>query len=94
MNKNFTKDDIIKKHETNVKSAFTAVALAGVLGLIYVLRYFITGNFNFHFSLSFPEMMVKLGHGETVTATVAYTATAVFFAFYILSAVLIMKDAK
>ena len=94
MNKNFTKDDIIKKHETNVKSAFTAVALAGVLGLIYVLRYFITGNFNFHFSLSFPEMMLKLGHGETVTGSVAYTATAIFFAFYLLSAVLIMKDAK
>ncbi len=94
MNKNFTKEDIIKKHETNVKSAFTGLSLAGVLGVIYVVRYFITGNFNFHFSLSLPEMMLKLGHGGTVSAPVAYGITAVFFALYILVTVLCLKDAK
>ena len=94
MNKNFTKEDIIKKHETNVKSAFTGLSLAGVLGIIYVVRYFITGNFNFHISLSVPEMMLKLGHGETVSPAVAYGVTAAFFAVYLLVTVLCLKDAK
>lgn len=94
MNKSFTKEDIIKKHETNVKSAFTVVALSGVLGLIYIVRYFITDNFDFHFSLSFPEMMLKLGHGGTVSSFLAYGMTAAFFALYLLSAVLILKNAK
>lgn len=92
MNKNFTKDDIIKKHETNVKSAFTGLSLAGILGVIYVVRYFITGNFNFHFSLSLPEMMLKLGHGYTVTPAVAYGITAAFFAVYFLVTVLAVKN--
>ena len=92
MNKNFTKEDIIKKHETNVKSANTAFSLAGVLGIIYVVRYFITGNFDFHFSLSLPEMMLKLGHGETVSPSVAYGVTAAFFAAYILITVLTVKN--
>lgn len=94
MNKNFTKDDIIKKHETNVKSAFTGLSLAGVLGIIYVVRYFITDNFNFHFSLSLPEMMLKLGHGGTVSPPVSYGVTAAFFAVYLLVTVLCLKDAK
>lgn len=94
MNKNFTKEDIIKKHETNVKSANTAFSLAGILGVIYVIRYFITDNFNFHFSLSLPEMMLKLGHGETVSPSVSYGVTAAFFAFYVLVTVLMIKNPK
>ena len=94
MNKKFTKEDIIKKHETNVKSSNTAFSLAGILGIIYIVRYFITGNFEFHFSLSLPEMMLKLGHGETVSPSVAYAVTAVFFAFYILVTVLMIKNPK
>ncbi|MBR6567647.1 MAG: hypothetical protein IKK60_03245 [Clostridia bacterium] len=94
MNKNFTKEDIIKKHETNVKSANTAFTLVGVLGIIYVIRYFITGNFDFHFSLSVPEMMLKLGHGGTVNPYVAYGVTAVFFLVYILVTVLTVRNPK
>ncbi len=92
MNKKFTKEDIIKKHETNVKSANTALSLAGILGIIYVVRYFITGNFDFHFSLSLPEMMLKLGHGGAVGFPASYSVTAVFFAVYILTVVLILKN--
>ncbi len=92
MNKNFTKEDIIKKHETNVKSAFTAISLAGILGIIYVVRYFITGNFDFYFSLSLPEIMLKLGHGGTVSPPVSYGVTAVFFLLYFLVAVLCLKN--
>ena len=93
MNKNFTKEDIIKKHETNVKSAFTAFSLSGILGIIYVLRYFITDNFNFYFSLSLPEMMLKLGHGETVAPVTAYGVTAFFFVVYLIVTVLCLKNA-
>ncbi len=94
MNKNFTKEDIIKKHETNVKSANTAFTLVGILGIIYVVRYFITGNFDFHFSLSVPEMMLKLGHGEAVGSPVAYGVTAIFFLSYLLVTVLTVKNPK
>ncbi len=94
MNKNFTKEDIIKKHETNVKSAFTALSLAGVLGIIYVIRYFITGNFDFHFSLSLPEMMLKHGLAGDVGKGLSYGVTAVFFVLYILVTVLCLRDAK
>ncbi len=94
MNKNFTKEDIIKKHETNVKSAFTGLSLAGVLGIIYVVRYFITGNFDFHFSLSLPEMMLKLCHVGTVSTAVAYGVTATFFLLYLAVTALCLKDAK
>ncbi len=94
MNKNFTNEDIIKKHETNVKSANTAFSLAGVLGIIYVVRYFITDNFDFHFSLSLPEMMLKLGHGETISPPVAYGVTAVFFTVYLIVTVLTVKNPK
>lgn len=94
MNKNFTAEDRIKKHETNVKSAFTGYTLAGVLGIIYVVRYLITDNFNFHFSLSVPEMMLKLGHGGTVSAPVSYGITGAFFAVYLFVAVLILKNGK
>lgn len=93
MNKNFTEKDIILKHETNVKSAFTAISLSGVLGIIYVIRYFITGNFDFHFSLSLPEMMLKLGHTGTVSTPVAYGVTAAFFVLYVLVTVLCLKNA-
>ncbi len=94
MKKNFTKEDIIKKHETNVKSAFTGFSLAGVLGIIYVVRYFITGNFDFHFSLSLPEMMLKLGYGGNVSAGAAYGVTGVFFLIYLTVTVLCLKSEK
>lgn len=94
MNKNFTKEDIIKKHETNVKSANTGLFLAGLLGVVYVIRYFITDNFNFHFCLSVPEMMLKLGHEGTLTAPVAYGVTALFFVIYIAVTVMTVKDPK
>ncbi len=94
MNKNFTKEDIIKKHETNVKSALTGFSLAGVLGIIYVVRYLITDNFDFHFSLSLPEMMLKLGHGGTVSSGAAWGVTGAFFALYIAVTVLVMKNPK
>ena len=94
MKKNFTKEDIIKKYKTNVTSAYTALSLAGLLGVIYVIRYFITGNFDFHFSLSIPETMLKLGHSETISPVAAYTVTAIFFAVYVLIIVLTLKNEK
>lgn len=94
MNKKFTEKEIILKHETNVKSAFTAISMAGVLGIIYVVRYFITGNFDFHFSLSLPEMMLKLGHAGDIAPGLSYGVTAAFFSLYLLVTVLCLKDAK
>ena len=94
MNKNFTKDDIIKKHITNLKSAAGGFPLAGVLGIIYVIRYFVTGNFDFHFSLSIPEMMLKLSHWGDISKPVAYAVTAVFFVIFLTLTALNTKNPK
>ncbi len=87
MNKNFTQEDIIKKHETNIKSASTAILLSGILGLIYVVRYIISGNFNFYFSLSFTDLLLRLSENKgsiilpaviSIAYILAYTSLAVF----------------
>lgn len=93
MNKNFTKEDILKKHETNIKSAGTAIFLSGVLGLIYVVRYFFTGNFDFYFSLSFTDMILKAGHEKGSIILPAVVSVA-FIAAYTFLAVLSSKNAK
>lgn len=94
MNKKFTKDDILKKYETNLKSAVSGFALAGILGLIYIIRYFIKEDFDFYFSLSVPEIMLKLSHAGEIGKAVAYAVVAVFVAAYILLAILNVKDQK
>ena len=92
MKNNFTKEDIIKKHETNVKSASSSFSLVGILGLIYVVRYFVSGNLNFYFSLAFAEMMLRLYDGKLIPLVAALAAIIVFFALYIFVIVLIAKD--
>ena len=83
MRKDFTKEDIIKKHETNVKSAFTAYFLAFVLGLIYIVRYLIKQEFDFYFSLSFTDMMLKLESSGEISKAICIAAIVVFAVIYI-----------
>lgn len=93
MNKNFTKEDIIKKHETNIKSAATVILLSGVLGLIYVVRYFFKGDFEFYFSLSFTDMILKMGHEKGSIILPAVISVIFIFAYLSLS-VLSGKNTK
>ncbi len=87
MKKDFTQEDILKKHETNIKSASTAILLSGILGLIYVVRYILSGNFNFYFSLSFTDMILRLSENKdsiilpsviSIVYILAYASIAVF----------------
>ena len=94
MKKNFTKEDIIKKHETNIKSAFTAYFLAGVLGIIYIVRYLLKGEFDFHFSLSFTDIMLKLQSGGEITTAVCIAAIAAFMLIYLIPIALLFKNSK
>ena len=94
MNKNFTAEDIIKKHQTNIKSAQSAFALAGVLGIIYIVRYLIKGNFDFYFSLSFTEIMLRLGAEGSISKTVSFLLIALFLGIYIAFTALASKDSK
>lgn len=94
MRKDFTKEDIIKKHETNVKSAFTAYFLAFVLGLIYVVRYLIKQEFDFYFSLSFTDMMLKLESSGEISKAVCIAAIVVFAVIYIIPMILLLKNPK
>lgn len=97
MSKVLSEQDKIKKLQTNVKSAQSTFALAGILALVYIARYFITGNFEFYFSLYITEFLLKAADINTVSpvtisAAPAYTALAVFVMLYILCAILSLKS--
>lgn len=94
MKKTFTKEDIIKKHQTNVKSATSSFILAGILGLIYIVRYFISENFNFHFSLAFTEWMLRLTDAGSLPKAAAIALVAVYVIIFAVITVLIAKNAK
>ncbi len=89
----------IKKLQTNVKSAQSTYALAGVLALIYMARYFITGNFNFYFSSYIIEFLLKISAPEItvnplISANTAYILIGVYIAVYVLSGVVMLKFNK
>ena len=94
MNKNFTKEDLIKKHETNVKSATSAFVLSGILGLIYIARFFITKNFDFYFSLTASELILRLADDGSMPAAFSYTILADYVIIYFIIAVLATKNPK
>ncbi|MEE1321582.1 MAG: hypothetical protein UHM85_08635 [Acutalibacteraceae bacterium] len=93
MNKDFTKEDILKKHETNIKSASTAILLSGILGLIYVVRYILSGNFNFYFSLSFTDMLLRLSEDKG-SILVPAIISVVYILMYTSFSVLMAKSKK
>lgn len=94
MNKNFTPEDIQKKHETNIKSATSGFVLAGVLGIIYIVRFFITKNFDFYFSLTFTELILRLADYGSLPCVLSYALVAVYVIAYLIIAVLAAKSIK
>lgn len=94
MNKKFTKEDILKKHETNIKSATSSFTLAGILGIIYIVRYILKDNFNFYFSLSFSELILRLSASDIIPGLVAYIIIAVYLAIFIGIVILTVKSAS
>lgn len=91
MAKKFTEEELMKKHGTNIKSAVSGFGLAGVLGLIYIIRYFISGNFNFYFSLTFTELMLRLYDKGSLPLVAAIALIVVFVALYIAVVLLCSK---
>ncbi len=92
MNRKFTKEDIIKKHQTNIKSAVGLFALTAALGVIYIVRYFITSNFNFYFGLSFTEVLLRKSADGSISTALAYCLSAVFLlAVFAVAAVILKK---
>ncbi len=91
MNRNFTKEDIIKKHQTNVKSAVGLFALTAALGVIYIVRYFITDNFDFYFSLSFTEVILRKLAVDNISAPLGYSLIALFVLAVLAVAIVILK---
>ena len=62
MKKQFTEEEKKLKLETNIKSAMTGYFLSGVLGIIYIVRFIITKNFDFYFSLAFKKQELPFPH--------------------------------
>lgn len=78
------------KRETNLKSAVTAYGLAGLLGVFYIVRYFIRGNFDYYFSLSFTELVLRLGDSGKLPLYLGYIVAVLYAVLYI--AVLLMMN--
>ncbi len=92
--KNFTQEEIIKKHQTNIKSAVTALFLAGVLGIIFAVRYAVKGDFDFYFSFGFTEALLRLFDEGTLSVAPTALLAAFFFICYILFGALATKNQK
>ena len=92
-----TTQDKIKKMQTNIKSAQSTFALFGILGLIYVVRYFVTGNFNFYFSSYITEFALKaadenIASAVTLSSGASYALLAVYAVLFLLCCVLCLKS--
>lgn len=94
MSKNFTKEDRIKKHQTNIKSAQTVLILAGVLGLIHIAQFVFSASNGFYFSFAVPALMFDLLANDSVSSFVAWAVTAVFLILYFVFFILSGKNAK
>lgn len=94
MKKYFTKEEMLKKYETNIKSATSGFILAGVLGLIYIVRYIIKGNFDFYFSLTFTELMLRVSADGIIPKIVAFSLVITYVALFIILAILTAKNTK
>ena len=92
-----TTQDKIKKMQTNIKSAQSIFVLSGILALIYVVRYFVTGNFNFYFSSYITEFALKaadenIASAVTLSNGASYALLAVYAVLFIVCCVLCLKS--
>ena len=94
MKKNFTTEEIVKSHETNIKAATSLYTLAGALYAVYVVRYFITGNFNFYFKLAFADLFLQLGHSGEIPFFLGVILALLSLLIYILPGAKLMKNHK
>ncbi len=94
MNNGFAQKDILKKHESNIKSAASSFTLAGILGIIYIVRYLVKNTFDFYFSLSFTELMLRLSDSGRLSEVVAFSLVALYVAGFLAISFLAAKNAK
>ena len=92
-----TTQDKIKKMQTNIKSAQSIFVLSGIHALIYVVRYFVTGNFNFYFSSYITEFALKaadenIASAVTLSNGASYALLAVYAVLFLLCCVLCLKS--
>lgn len=99
MSKVLSEQDKLKKLQTNVKSAQSTFALSGVLALIYVVRYFFTGNFNFYFSSYITEFALKAADENvvsslTLSSGASYAILAVYAVLFVGCCAFALKPEK
>ena len=92
-----TTQDKIKKMQTNIKSAQSIFVLSGILALVCVVRYFVTGNFNFYFSSYITEFALKaadenIASAVTLSNGASYALLAVYAVLFIMCCVLCLKS--
>ena len=92
-----TTQDKIKKMQTNIKSAQSIFVLSGILAIVYVVRYFVTGNFNFYFSSYITEFALKaadenIASAVTLSNGASYALLAVYAVLFLSCCVLCLKS--
>ena len=91
MKKKFTAEEKLKRCKTNIKAATSLYTLSAALFTVYVVRYFITGNFNFYFKLAFADLFLKLGDGGEIPFALGIALALVSLLIYILPGAFLMK---
>lgn len=94
MKKSFSKEEILMKHETNIKSATSAFGLAGLLGIIYIVRFFIKKNFEFYFSLTFTEFILRLSQEGKIPTVLSISLLVLYIALYLTALILAAKKSE
>lgn len=92
-------EGLVKRYRTDIKSAQGVIAMAAVLGIIYVIVGFITKSWDFYFGISVVKLLVikslELQKPEQTAAMwLCFAGAAVCIAFYIAAILLARKKPK
>lgn len=92
-------EGLVKRYRTDIKSAQGVIAMAAVLGIIYVIIGFMTGNWDFYFGISAVKLLVIKGADaqeleQTATMWLCFAGAAVCIALYIAAILLARRNSK
>ncbi len=92
-------EGLVKRYRTDIKSAQGVIAMATVLGIIYVIIGFITKSWDFYFGISAVKLLVIKGADAQSTERTAamwlcFAGAAVCIAFYIAAVLLARRNSK
>lgn len=94
-----SRDDLIKRYRTDIKSAQGVIAMATVLSLIFIIEGAFSRSFDFLFSTALTQFFLKAAEfspdfNGSLPTFVSIAGTAVCFLLFIVALILARKDVK